>query len=141
MTPITRRIVQAILYEVGAIVLSGPTLFWAFDEPLGSSMTLAALISAIALAWNYVFNGLFERWEARHPGAGRSLARRLAHGAGFEIGLAMMLVPLMAWWLATPLWQALVAELGFMLLFFVYAVVFTWAFDRVFGLPESVRSV
>lgn len=95
------------------------------------------VISSIALTWNYLFNTLFERWEARQSVRGRSLTRRLMHGVGFEGGLVVMLVPLMAFWLNTSLLNAFVAELGFLAFFFVYAIAYTWAFDRVFGLPES----
>lgn len=137
MTPRTRRVLQAILYEVFAIAFVGPVLSVAFDEPAGSSLMLAVLLSSIALAWNYVFNGLFERWESRQPVVGRSLARRLAHGVGFEGGLALILIPVMSLWLRISPLAAFVANLGLLVFFFVYAIVFTWAFDRVFGLPES----
>ena len=30
-----------------------------------TTLALAVAMSAIALAWNYVFNSVFERWEAR----------------------------------------------------------------------------
>ena len=70
---------------------------------------------------------------------GTAIANEVLHGIGFEGGLGLMLVPLMAVWLDIPLWQALVAEIGLLALFFLYAVGFTWAFDRVFGLPESAR--
>lgn len=49
----------------------------------------------------------------------------------------MILVPVMAIWLGLSLWAALVANLGLLLFFLVYTVVFTWLFDRVFGLPAS----
>lgn len=139
MNPRTRRVVQAVLYEVGAVLFVGPVLAWAFDEPVGSSLALATVLSSIALAWNYVFNGLFERWEARQADRRRTLARRVLHGAGFELGLVLMLVPVMAWWLDTTWLQAFLANLGLMAFFFFYAVAFTWAFDRVFGLPASAR--
>ena len=38
------------------------------------------------------------------------------------------------------LWEALVADIGILLFFLVYTVVFTWAFDRVFGLPQAASS-
>lgn len=139
MGPRRRRVVQAVLYEVGAILFAGPVLAWAFDEPMASSLALAAVLSSIALAWNYVFNGLFERWESRQADRRRTLARRVMHGAGFEFGLVLMLVPVMAWWLHTSWLQAFVANLGLMVFFFVYAVAFTWAFDLVFGPPASAR--
>ena len=71
---------------------------------------------------------------------GRSLARRVAHGVGFEGGLVLWLVPLMAWWLDISLWHAFLADLGILAFFLVYTVVFTWVFDRVFGLPASAAA-
>ena len=137
MTPRTRRILQAILYEVFAVAFVSPVLSFVFDEPASSSFGLAIVLSAIALAWNYVFNGFFERWEARQAVRGRSFARRLAHGIGFEGGLVIILVPVMALWLRVSLFAAFVANLGLLVFFFVYAIAFTWVFDRVFGLPAS----
>lgn len=64
----------------------------------------------------------------------------LAHGIGFEGGLAVMLIPLTAWWLETTLLNALFVEIGILVFFFVYAVSFTWAFDRIFGLPQSAAN-
>ena len=102
-----------------------------------STLGLAFVLSSIALAWNYVFNAIFERWESRQSVRGRSLLRRLAHGIGFEGGLVVMLVPVMAFWLDISFVSAFLANLGLLAFFFVYAVAFTWAFDRVFGLPQS----
>jgi uncharacterized membrane protein len=61
----------------------------------------------------------------------------VTHSAGFELGLVVMLVPLLAWWLEVTLWVAFVADLGLMAFFFIYTMAFTWAFDRMFGLPDS----
>tara|TARA_B100001105_G_C22399668_1_gene448716 strand:- start:3388 stop:3768 length:381 start_codon:yes stop_codon:yes gene_type:complete len=116
----------------------GPALGLIFSESLASTVGLAVFMSTVAVAWNYVFNGWFERWESRQAVKGRTWRRRLAHGLGFEGGLVITLVPVMAWWLNTTLLHAFVADLGVLAFFFVYAVVFTWAFDRVFGLPASV---
>ncbi len=138
MTPRTRRVLQAVLYEVFAIAFVGPVLSVAFDKPPASTLALAFVLSSIALAWNYVFNTLFERWESRQSVRGRSFARRLAHGIGFEGGLVVILVPVMSLWLNISALDAFLANLGLLAFFFVYAIAFTWAFDRVFGLPESV---
>lgn len=137
MSPRTRRVVQALLYEVFAIAFVGPVLSFAFDKPATSTLGLAFVLSSIALAWNYVFNALFERWEARQSVRGRSFARRLAHGTGFEGGLVILLVPVMSFWLEISFFEAFLANLGLLAFFFVYAIAFTWTFDRVFGLPAS----
>ena len=137
MTPTTRRVLQAVLYEAGAIAFVGPVLGFAFGKPASSTLLLAFVLSTIALCWNYIFNALFERWESRQAVKGRSLARRVAHGTGFEGGLTVLLVPVMAFWLETTLLAAFVANLGLLAFFFVYAIAYTWVFDKVFGLPQS----
>jgi len=130
-------VLQAVLYEVFAIAFVGPVLSVAFDKPVTSTIGLAFVLSSIALGWNYVFNTIFERWEAHQSVRGRSLARRLVHGMGFEGGLAVILIPVMAFWLDISPLNAFLANLGLLVFFFVYAIAFTWAFDRMFDLPES----
>jgi uncharacterized membrane protein len=137
MSPLTRRILQAVLYEVIAIAVVGPMLSFAFDESQGTTFALAVVLSTIALAWNYAFNWMFERWESRQSVRGRSFARRIAHGAGFEGGLVVILVPVMSLWLGISAAGAFAANLALLVFFFFYAIAFTWAFDRVFGLPAS----
>ena len=141
MNPTRRRILQAALYEGIAIAVVTPTLAIAFSHPPGSAFVLSAVMSSIALAWNYLFNTVFERWESRQLVKGRSLARRVAHGMGFEGGLAIILMPVMAYWLDVSLMTAFVADLGLLAFFFVYTVAFTWAFDKVFGLPQSAQTM
>ena len=51
--------------------------------------------------------------------------------------LVLILVPVMAWWLNITLLDAFLLDLGFLAFFFIYTVVFTWVFDRVFGLPQA----
>ncbi len=141
MTPKTRRVLQAVLYEVFAVAFVGPVLSFAFDKPASSTIALAVVLSTCALAWNYLFNSLFERWESRQATRGRSFSRRLAHGLGFEGGLVVLLVPVMSLWLGISPQSAFLANLGLMAFFFIYAVVFTWGFDRVFGLPASAAKL
>jgi uncharacterized membrane protein len=140
MSPTTRRVLQALLYEAIAIAVVGPVLSLAFDKSPTSTFGLAVVLSTMALTWNYVFNWIFERWESRQSVRGRSFARRLAHGAGFEGGLVIILLPVMSLWLDISLTAALLANLGLLAFFFFYAIAFTWCFDRVFGLPASARA-
>ena len=137
MQGIQRKIVYVTLYEGLAIVSASFGLAWMSGEGLGHSGVLAAIASAIAIVWNLAFNTLFERWESRQVVRGRSLQRRIAHAIGFEGGLAVVLVPVFAWWLNIGLWDALVMDIGLLLYFLVYTFAFNWCFDRVFGLPAS----
>lgn len=139
MPPKSRRILQAVLYETLALAFVAPMLSWLFGRSPLSTIALTLTMSGIALAWNWGFNTVFERWEAKQAVKGRNWRRRVAHGLGFESGLALILVPVMALWLDISLWQALLADLGILLFFLVYTMVFTWGFDRVFGLPQSAQ--
>jgi uncharacterized membrane protein len=134
-----RRLIQAVFYEAVAVAVVAPSLAWLFAHPPASALLLSIVLSGIAFVWNLVYNAGFERWEAGRGTKGRSWRLRLLHGLGFETGLALMLVPVMALWLGVTLWQALVADLGLIVFFFFYTVVFTWCFDRLFGLPASAR--
>ena len=133
---VRRRVVYVALYELiamGVVTLA----FMASGEAATHAGGVAVGSSLIAVAWNLLFNALFERWEARQAVRGRGKARRIAHAIGFEGGLALWLVPFMAWWLGVGLWQALLLDLGLLLFFLVYTFVFTWVFDQLFGLPRA----
>ena len=127
------------LYEAIAIVLAGAGFVLMSGAGALDAGGLSALCSAVAVAWNVVFNHAFERWEARQAVRGRSVRRRVAHAIGFEGGLAAILVPVIAWWLGVSLWQSLAMDLSLLLFFLVYTFIFNWAFDRVFGLPRSAQ--
>lgn len=139
MQGVKRRVVYVGLYELIAILLSAILLELMSNAGAVESLGLAIAASAVAIIWNLVFNSLFERWEARRQQPGRSLVIRILHAIGFEGGLLVFLIPLVAWWYEVSFWQALVMDLGLLVFFLVYTFVFTWAFDRVFGLPIAVN--
>jgi len=138
-TPVRRRIVYVTIYEIIAVASTTVAFALIFSVPTGSAGALSVAASTVAMAWNFIFNTLFERWEARQPVRGRSLGRRILHACGFEAGLVLALVPLMAWWLGVSLWQAFVLDLGLILFFLIYTFVFNLVFDRLFGLPQSAQ--
>lgn len=131
-----RRVVYVTLYEGIAITLTGAVLFALGHGPL-HSLVASVGASLLAVTWNLIFNAMFEAWERRQTVKGRSIRRRIAHAIGFEGGLVLSMVPFFAWWLEVSLWQAFVMDLGFITFFLVYTFVFSWCFDKVFGLPAS----
>jgi len=133
-----RRLVFVGLYELIAIAASS-LMFMAIGQEAAASGVMSVVASTLAIAWNVAFNHLFERWEARQAVKGRSVLRRVVHAVGFEGGLALMLIPLMAWWFGVGLWQATLMEAGLLVFFLVYTYAFNWAFDRIFGLPASAQ--
>lgn len=135
-----RRVTYVTIYEIIAILASS-LLFVVIGQQPGESGAMAVVASAVAVIWNVGFNSAFEWWEARQSVKGRSLRRRVAHAIGFEGGLALILVPLMAWWFGVTLWQALVMEAALVVFFLVYTYLFNWVFDHFFGLPASAQTL
>lgn len=135
-----RRVVFVTLYEGIAIALTGAVLAL-LGHSLTHSLVASVGASVLAVVWNLIFNGMFEAWERRQSVKGRSLRRRVAHAIGFEGGLVLLIVPFFAWWLDVGLWEAFVLDLGFIVFFLVHTFVFSWCFDKVFGLPASAMPV
>lgn len=137
----TRKIFQAILYEsIGILVLS-PSISLIYDQGLAHAGALSLMLSASALVWNVFYNHIFECWEARQPQRARTFSRRLLHSLGFEGGLVLLLVPLVAWWLSISWWAALVTDMVLFVFFFLYALCFQWMFDKLFDVPVSAKGV
>ncbi|MEW9901773.1 PACE efflux transporter [Pseudomonas putida] len=134
-----RKVVQAVLYEAIAVAVLSPAIALVYKNGLAHAGALSLMLSASALLWNVVYNYLFECWESRRANRARTVGRRLLHSVGFEGGLVVLLVPLVAWWLQISWWAALVTDLGLFVFFLFYALVFQWGFDRVFDVPLSAQ--
>ncbi|MGE8547743.1 MAG: PACE efflux transporter [Alcaligenes sp.] len=132
-----RRVLYVGLFEFFAIIFSSFLLAYFVGGATSDSVPIAIAISAVAIAWNYVFNTVFEYWESRQAVKGRSVLRRSVHAIGFEAGLILFIVPMYMWWYQVGLLEALQMEVAILVFFLVYSFSFSWSFDRVFGLPSS----
>ena len=134
-----RKLIHATLYELIAVMVVTLAMHGLSGQGTAQAGGLAVSTSVVALLWNIVFNTLFEAWEARQATHQRTLRRRLAHAIGFEGGLVLMTVPMIAWWLGMSWWQALVTDLGLVVFFLFYTFCFNWLFDHVAG-PVEIPS-
>lgn len=140
MQGIQRKVVQAISYELLALVFIVPLASWVFDSSLALSGLVAVVVSLLAMSWSMLFNSLFEAWEARQRRPQRTFKRRLLHALSFEVGLLLFTVPVLAFGLGISWWQALLSDFALMLFFLVYALFFQWGFDLLFGPPAATLS-
>lgn len=136
MQGIKRRVIHTVSFEVIGLILAVPLFAWIFKDGFAHIGIMTVVMSLIAMVWNMTFNKLFELWEARQDDHHRTVKRRIAHALGFEGGLLLATLPLIAWWMQMSLWHALLTDLGYMLFFLVYGFVFNCGFDRIFGLPK-----
>ncbi|WP_084141501.1 PACE efflux transporter [Corynebacterium sputi] len=136
MSPVVRRITYAVSYEIIAIIFV--TIALSSLGHAGDSAGLVAVASsAVALIWNFTFNTLFEKWEMRQASKKRTLRRRVAHAIGFEGGLVVFLVPVIALILGVSIYEAFILEIGLLIFFLVYTFVFAWVFDLIFPLQRD----
>ncbi|WP_137819564.1 PACE efflux transporter [Pseudomonas sp. 2FG] len=132
-----RKVVQAISYELVALLFITPVVAWVFERGLAGSGLVTLALSLLAMGWNMLFNTLFEAWEARQANPQRTFRRRVLHAMGFELGLMSLSVPLIAFGLGIHWWEALLADFSLVIFFLFYALFFQWCFDLIFGLPAS----
>jgi len=131
------RIRHAISFELIALLIVTPAGALLFDKPISDIGVIAIGGATIATGWNYLYNLGFDHLMQRLRGSTqKSTAIRAAHAIVFELGLLVVLLPFVAWYLQISLWEALIMDVAFALFYVVYAFVFNWGYDRVFPLPE-----
>jgi uncharacterized membrane protein len=135
------RVRHALFFEIFGLILVIPLGALVFSMPM-HDMGVVGLVSAtIAMAWNYVFNLGFDTIMKRSTGTTlKSMRLRVAHAVLFELGLLIVLMPFIAWYLGITLIHALVMDISFALFYMGYAFAFNLGYDRVFPLPEWSRA-
>lgn len=127
---IKERAFHALLFELIGVALFAPGLAWVLGQSLGKMGAMTVMISTLAMLWNMLFNAGFDRLRAR-CGFALDLKVRALHAISFETGLIIVVVPLVAWWLSISLREAFLLDIGLLLLFLPYTMMFNMAYDKV----------
>ncbi|MBP1476547.1 PACE efflux transporter [Acinetobacter nosocomialis] len=139
MQGLKRRIVYVSSYEIIGMVISSVGLALLAADSVEHTGPLSVMITTIAVTWNFIYNILYEKWEARQKNKSRTVKRRIAHAIGFQITLVMFLIPLIAWWMDISLVAAFWLDVAFIIIIPIYTFIFNWTFDKLFGLPASAQ--
>ncbi len=134
-----RKATYVVLYEFISLILISVAFYLYSDKDAAHSGMLGVFTVVAAIVWNLLYNSLFELWESKQVVRGRGLARRLAHAVGFELGLVAITLPMFAWWLELSLLDAFLLDAGLTLFFMFFTFVYSWCFDRLFGLPLAAQ--
>lgn len=140
LSPIKRRLVYVTVFEVLGVFFATLVLMALSGGDAQQSLPVAIIVSSAAVLWNFIYNTLFESWEARSQIKVRTLKIRSIHAVGFEGGLFLFCLPVYMLWYGVGIWQALVMEAALLLFFLVYTFVFTLMFDKVFTLQHLSKS-
>ncbi|NTJ42582.1 PACE efflux transporter [Agrobacterium larrymoorei] len=137
MRSIGDRIRHALSFEIIGLMLVVPLGAIIFKMPLSDIGVVGVVSATVATAWNYLYNLGFDHLMQHVRGTTQKTTQiRVAHAILFELGLLMVLMPFIAWYLQITILHALVMDIAFALFYVVYAFVFNWAYDAIFPLPE-----
>jgi uncharacterized membrane protein len=123
-----RRVVHAILYEIGALLILIPVMSAILNTGVVHFGLLALMLSVCAVACNMLYQHGFEWLEARFA-LRRTVRVRIVHALGFELFFTLVALPLTAWWLAMSLLDAFLLDLGLTAFFLLYTFCFNWLYD------------
>ena len=139
MHPVLRRIIFVAGYEILSVLFTVLVLGSLLGHDGGQATLTAILLSTTATIWNYVWNTLFERAERRFGWTGRGALIRAIHAFGYEGGVLVFTIPLVAFMLGVSLGEAFMIEGSLLVFFLIFTYVYSWAFDKIVGLPESAK--
>src|SRR5690606_12226391 len=91
-----RRIVHALSYEIILLVIIAIALSFIFEVPLEVTGTLGVAMAVTSVIWNMIFNHFFEKFEAKRK-LKRTVGVRILHAIGFEGGLLLVTIPMVAY--------------------------------------------
>ncbi len=133
MRTLNDRIRHTLLFEFIALIIIAIFGSWITGLPVEMLGALSLMFSVLAMAWNMLYNWLFDLWDMKYRlAAKRGFLIRAIHAVLFELVLLSVGVFLVAWWLSIPLLEALVLDIGLSAFFVVYAFGFNWSYDLVF---------
>jgi len=124
------RILHSLFFEIIALSLLIPLGSLLSNMDMGNMTGLAVGLSLTAMCWNYVYNLMFDKKFGTNR-IERSIPLRITHGVFFEIGLLIVTLPAIMWVLNMDLVTALVLDMGMIIFFLVFAIIYNWCYDQV----------
>lgn len=124
----SERLFHMLLFEAIALVILSILAVVVTGGNAGKMTGLALLLSVIAMAWNYLFNWIFDRLFGDDRES-RGLRLRIFHGTTFELGIVLLHFPVIMWVLEKGFWEVLMLDIGVVLFFFFYAIIYNWIYD------------
>lgn len=120
MRSLQDRIRHALSFEIIGLLLVIPLGALLFGMPMEDIGVVGLVSATLATIWNYVYNLGFDHAMQRLKGTTlKTPAIRVGHAVLFELGLLIVLMPFIAWYLNISLAHALVMDISFAL--------FTWS--------------
>lgn len=134
----TDRLRHTILFELLLLLIAAPICMFVFGANVKTAALTAFSLSLIAMVWNYIYNYAFDRALIYLRGTSKKTpTQRVYHALLFELGLLIATIPLLAWSLNLSLIDAVLADLGFVIVALFYAYFFNLVYDAVFPIVDD----
>lgn len=117
------------MFEVIALAIIVPTTVMLAGLEAGKMSVVGIGLSLFAMFWNYVYNIVFDKM-AGYDRSGRSLITRIIHACGFELGMIVITLPVLSWYLSISWLEAFLLEAGFLVFILVYTYVYNVMYDK-----------
>lgn len=125
-----RILIHALSYELILLVIIALALSLIFKMPLEVTGSLGVVMAVTSVLWNMLFNHFFEKIEARRQ-LKRTVKVRILHAIGFEGGLMLATIPMVAYAMQMSLPEAFLLDLSLTLCILVYTFIFQWGYDAI----------
>lgn len=136
MRTVADRIRHALCFEIIGLLLVTQLSGWLFKTSLVTFGILALILSVLATLWNYVYNLMFDHALLRLvKRVEKTLFERVIHAFLFEIGMLIITLPLVVWWMGYGLVEALNMSIALMVFYLVYVYIYNIVYDKIFPVP------
>ncbi|MCL9776913.1 PACE efflux transporter [Vibrio methylphosphonaticus] len=131
------RLRHTILFELFLLIIAAPICMFIFGASAETATITAVGLSLIAMLWNFIYNYVFDACLYKLNGTTKkSSTQRVFHAILFEFGLLFATIPLLAWSLNLSLIDAIVADIGFVVIALFYSYFFNLMYDNIYPLPD-----
>jgi len=125
-----RRMIHALSYEIILLVIIAILLGKIFDAPMELTGLLGVIMAVTSVIWNMIFNTFFEKVERKYQFK-RTIPIRILHAIGFEGGLMLATIPMIAYALNLSLLDAIMLDLALTTGILFYTFIFQWCYDLI----------
>lgn len=125
-----RRLVHALSYEIILLIIIAIALSFIFEVPMETTGSLGIAMAVTSVLWNMLFNHYFEKAEQKYKFK-RTIPMRIVHAIGFEGGLMLATIPMVAYAMQMTLLEALILDFSMTMCILVYTFIFQWCYDTI----------
>lgn len=126
---IKERFFHMILFELTLLTITTCVVVLISSHETERVAGVAVALSLVAMAWNFIYNWIFDQFATGRREA-RSVMLRVLHAVGFEGSLQALSLPIIAWGLQMKLWDAFWLNIGLTLMTVAYTFIFNWVYDH-----------